>query len=232
MGLPSLLPGAQRRRLGAGVVVAVVCVAAATAVIFPLREFAPVVSLGVIYLLAVLLVSTNWGLGLGMVTSLLSAAVFNFFHLPPTGHLTIADSRNWVVLSAFLVVAAAASRIADLARLRALEAEVRRRDADLTAGLTQLLLGPQPLPDALPLAAHRVAESLEIPAVAIGLGDVQPGERRVALALRDGDQVLATLLVPADLAGLTERRLREHVAPALETILRAAVEREALPARS
>jgi two-component system sensor histidine kinase KdpD len=224
----SLLLGAQRPSLRSGMLVAVLGVAAATAVIYPLRQFAPVVSLGVIYLLAVLLVSTYWGLGLGIATSLLSALTFNFFHLPPTGRLLIADSRNWVALGAFLTVAAATSRIADIARLRAVEAEARRRDADLAAGLTRLLLGSESLPDAVPLAAHRIAAALEIPAVALEFGVVEPGERRIALPLRDGERTLATLLVAAHRPALTERRLRESVVPSLETILRAAVEREAL----
>ncbi|MEA2243293.1 MAG: two-component system, OmpR family, sensor histidine kinase KdpD [Solirubrobacteraceae bacterium] len=226
----SLLLGAQRPSLRSGMLVAVLGVAAATAVIYPLRQFAPVVSLGVIYLLAVLLVSTYWGLGLGIATSLLSALTFNFFHLPPTGRLLIADSRNWVALGAFLTVAAATSRIADIARLRAVEAEARRRDADLAASLTRLLLGPEHLPAAVPLAAHGIAAALQIPAVALEFGAVEPGARRMALPLRDGEQTLATLLVPAELPKLTERRLREHVVPSLETILRAAVEREALQA--
>ncbi|HEV7805783.1 MAG TPA: ATP-binding protein [Solirubrobacteraceae bacterium] len=224
----SLLLRAQRPSLRSGVLVAVLGVAVATAVIYPLRRFAPVVSLGVVYLLAVLLVSTYWGLGLGIATSLLSALTFNFFHLPPTGRLLISDSHNWVALGAFLTVAAATSRIADIARLRALEAEARRRDADLAASLTRLLLGPEHLADAVPLAAHGIAAALEIPAVALEFGAVEPGARRMALALHDGDRTLATLLVPAELPRLTERRLREHVVPSLETILRAAVEREAL----
>ena len=40
-------------------------VAAATLAIYPLGHVAPVVSLSVVYLPAVLLVSTYWGLGLG-----------------------------------------------------------------------------------------------------------------------------------------------------------------------
>jgi two-component system sensor histidine kinase KdpD len=226
----SRLLAAHRLGLRSGVAVAVLGVAAATAILYPLRHFAPAVSLGVVYLLAVLLVSIYWGLGLGIATSLLAAMAFNFFHLPPTGRLTIADSRHWVALGAFLVVAAATSRIADLARTRALEADARRREADLAASLTRLLLGPEPLADALSPAAHRIAAALEIPAVAIELGAVPPGPRRVALALRDGEHTLATLIVPSQLAPLTERRLREHVVPSLETILRAAVEREELQA--
>jgi len=105
-------------------------VAATTAAIFGLRELVPVVSTGVLYLLAVLLVSTYWGLWLGVVTALLSAAAFNFFHLPPTGRFTIAHSENWVALAVFLVTALVVSTLADAARSRAEEAERRREETD------------------------------------------------------------------------------------------------------
>ena len=48
-----------------GVLVAIFSIAAITALIAPLKGSAPVLSLGVLYLLAVLLVSTFWGLWLG-----------------------------------------------------------------------------------------------------------------------------------------------------------------------
>src|SRR5690349_14578489 len=79
-----------------GVVVAALTVAAVTAVIFPLRTISPPASSGVAYMLPVLLVSTIWGLRLGLVTSVASAAAFNFFHLPPTGQFTVADGENVV----------------------------------------------------------------------------------------------------------------------------------------
>lgn len=84
--------------------------------IYPLREVAPEVSSGVVYLLAVLLVAVHWGLAFGLLTSLVSAAAFNFFHIPPTGRLMIADSAHWVALVVFLVAAVVASAVADLAR--------------------------------------------------------------------------------------------------------------------
>ncbi len=82
-----------------GIAVSAGSVAGATAAIYALKGVAPVVSLSVVYLPAVLLVSAVWGLWLGLGTSLLSAAAFNFFHLPPVGRFTIADSRNWVALA-------------------------------------------------------------------------------------------------------------------------------------
>ena len=115
---PASGPGRARSRPNflIGVAASVLLVAAATAAIYPLKALAPVASLSVVYLPAVLLVSTYWGLALGLLTALLSAAAFNFFHLPPTGRFTIADSRNWVALGAFTLVAVAVSTVADLAR--------------------------------------------------------------------------------------------------------------------
>ena len=131
---------ATRPALGLGVAAAVLSVAAATAAIYPLKSIAPAVSLSVVYLPAVLLVSAYWGLPLGLATSLLSAAAFNFFHLPPVGRFTIADSRNWVALAAFMLVAVVVSTMAELARSRALEADRRRAEADLAAALARELL--------------------------------------------------------------------------------------------
>src|ERR1039458_1611056 len=82
----------------AGVLVAVLAVAVCTLLVYPLKQIAPVVSLGVVYLLAVLVVSAVWGAWLGVFTAVLSAAAFNFFHLPPVGHFEIRSSENWVAL--------------------------------------------------------------------------------------------------------------------------------------
>jgi len=117
--------------------VAVGAVALATLAIYPLKHTAPVVSLSVVYLPAVLLVSTYWGLALGLATSLLSAAAFDFVHIAPVGRFTITDSRNWVALGAFMLVAIAAGTIGELARARALEAERRRGEAATNEGAHQ-----------------------------------------------------------------------------------------------
>src|SRR5690348_8352013 len=86
-----------------GVLVAVGSVAVATLFIYPLKQISPVVSLGVLYVLAVVVVSTYWGLAFGIGTSVLSAAAFNFFHLPPGGRFDLADERDWVALVVFVI---------------------------------------------------------------------------------------------------------------------------------
>ena len=82
----------------AGLVVAALSVTVTTLIVYALAEVAPVVSLGVVYLLGVLLVATVWGLWLGIATAIASALAFNWFHIPPTGRLTIEDGEHWVAL--------------------------------------------------------------------------------------------------------------------------------------
>jgi two-component system sensor histidine kinase KdpD len=214
------------RRVGVGA--AVVSVALCTLVIYPLKHVAPVVSLSVVYLPAVLIVSLTWGGWLGAVTAVLSAAALNFFHIEPIGHFAIRQSSNWVALVAFLVVAGLASSVAEVTRARAREADARRREADLAAEMARLLLRGESLDEALPTAAARLAQALELSSAAIEMEAVEGDERSVAFPLRDGTNRLGTLLVGADASEATLRRLQERVVPALEALLSAALERERL----
>lgn len=224
---------ARRPSLRWGVFVSVGSVAFATAAIYGLKRVAPVTSLSVVYIPAVALVSVFWGLWLGLATALLSAATFNFFHIPPVGSFTISDARNWVALAAFMTIAAIVSTIANVARARAEEAELRRREADLAAGLARELLAGARTEIALRAAAHRVAEALVIPSAALELGSVRADDRRNALPLFDAQgRRIATLLVPKHLPAGTVDRIRNQVVPSLEALIAVALDREAAQAEA
>ena len=216
-----------------GLAALALAVAIASAAIYPLKAIAPAVSLSVVYLPAVLLVSAYWGLWLGLLASLLSAAAFNFFYLPPVGRFTIYDSRNWVALAAFVIVAAAVSTIADLARSRAVEAERRRAEADLAATLARELLAGERADATLHATARRISEALSLPSAAIELGTVGPRERQTVFPLYgwEGEQI-ASLLVPRSLTTETNARLRDHVVPTLQALLTIALHRDALQAEA
>jgi two-component system sensor histidine kinase KdpD len=224
-GFP-LTPDPPSRRLG--LISALAVVALCTLIIYPLKDLAPVVSLSVVYLLAVLVMSVIWGAWLGVATALASAAAFNFFHLPPIGRFTIADSRNWVALIAFLVAAALASSVAEVTRARAREADARRAEADLAAEMARLLLRGEDLTNALPTAAARLASALDLRSASISLKALDSDERHVSFALRDGTSRLGSLRVPSETSEEGLRRLQERVVPALEALLSAALEREGL----
>ena len=216
-----------------GLAVGAVGVALATAAIYPLKHVAPYASLSIVYLPAVLLVSAYWGLPLGLFTSLLSAAAFNFFHIPPVGRFTISDSRNWVALAAFVTVAAVVAAIAELARAQAREAERRSREADLAAALARELLSGSQTRAALGATARLLAQALGLSSAAIEIGVLAAPPRRRAVALRGqaGEQV-ATLLVPEQLGPVTADRLERQVAPVLGVLVAIALRRDALQAEA
>ncbi len=225
----SLLLRDARPPLAVGVAIAALAVALTTLAIYPLRTVMPAVSTGVVYLLAVLLVSTWCGMWVGLATAVGSALAFNWFHLPPTGRLTISDPENVVALCVFLAAAVIVSTLAELARSRAHEAEQRRREADLAAELARLLLGGPDVQAALAPAAERLAAALELPSATIVLAsDGDPPEDPLHVALRVGDQRIATLSLAAPPSEPALARLQERVLPSLEALLGAALARDAL----
>ncbi|MDW5595073.1 ATP-binding protein [Conexibacter stalactiti] len=237
----SLLLRDSRPSAATGVAAGAFAVVVTTALIFPLREIVPAVSTGVIYLLAVLLVATWFGLWVGLGTAVASALAFNWFHIPPTGRFTVSDPQNWVALAVFLVAAAIASTLAEVARARTREAVLRRREADLAAELARLLLGGSDVRAALPAAAERLTRALDLaPGATIELegaaAAASSGEFSslsdqnsplLPLHAADGSPLGALRLAeppPAD----ADERLRERVVPSLETLLGVALDREAL----
>jgi two-component system sensor histidine kinase KdpD len=215
----------------AGIAASVLSVAVITGLVYALKEAVPVVSTGVVYMLAVLLVSSRWGLWLGVATAVLSAAAFNFFHIPPTGRFTIAEGENWVALAVFLVAALVTSTLSGTARARADEAERRRREADLTAEMARLLLGGGSIEDSLREVGQRIAEAYDLPSVSVELVWVDSDSRRRAVPLIVDGNRIGTVLVPNSTDPAALDALQDRVVPALETLVGAARRRDELEAQ-
>src|ERR1700735_5820155 len=79
------------------------------------------------FLLAILAVSTVWGIAVAVFMSIIAMLAFNYNFLPPIGRFTVADPQNWVALFAFLVVSVLASHLSSRARQKAEDASARRR---------------------------------------------------------------------------------------------------------
>src|SRR3954451_24338378 len=187
----------RRQPLLVGVAAAALGVAATTLLVFALRGVAPVVSLGVVYLVAVLVVASIWGVWLGLATALASALAFNFFHIPPTGRFAITGGENWVALGVFFIAAVLASSLTEVARRRTEEAEERRQEADLSAEMARLLLRGGRLEESLPSVGARLAQALGLGPAAIERRPGDAGERSVVFALREGNRQIGTLVLPA-----------------------------------
>ena len=123
-------------------------VAVVTAVIFALKPVAPVLSLGVLYLFAVLPVAALWGLRYAVGVSVVSLLAFNFFFLPPTHTLQLRDSENWVALAVYLVTALAVSQLAAFRRSDAVKTAVLRSVShDLRSPITAIMTASDVLED-------------------------------------------------------------------------------------
>jgi hypothetical protein len=96
-------------------------VAAVTGVVALLQPHVPVLSLLVLYLLAVLPVAVVWGARLAALTSVVSVAVFVLLFMPAKGSVWVADSRNVVALGVFLVTAILVAELAAASRRAAVE---------------------------------------------------------------------------------------------------------------
>jgi two-component system, OmpR family, sensor histidine kinase KdpD len=214
-----------------GLLASVASVAVITALVYALKQAVPVVSTGVVYMLAVLLVSSRWGLWFGVLTAVLSALAFNFFHIPPTGQFSIADGENWVALVVFVVVALVTSTMASTAAARAEEAERGRREADLTAEMARLLLGGGSVEESLRTVAQRIAEAYELPSVSVELAWVDSDPRRRAVPLIVDGNRIGTVLVPMSIDPVVFDALQDRVVPALETLVGAARRRDELEAQ-
>lgn len=114
-----------------GVVVAAGCITAETLLVFVLRRLAPENTFGALFLLGVLVVSAGWELRLAVITTLASALAYIYFHLAPNGGFM--PSENALAVAIFVPIAFLANALAGQARLRAAEADQRRREAEALA---------------------------------------------------------------------------------------------------
>lgn len=210
------------RPLGLGIVVAVGFLVAEVLAVLALKRVAPENAFGALLLLGVLVVSAGWGFGLAIATSLASAAVYAYFHLEGEDSLAPA-------VTIFLTLAFLTNALVGQARLRAAEAEQRRREADLAADLARVMLRAPALAPALEDAGRRLADVLGLPDATLSVGAVEAPSTQMAIALRDGTEHTGTLLVPRDLPTASVRRVQRMV-PSLQALLAAACDREGITA--
>ncbi len=147
------------------------------------------------FLLAVLLVSTNWGLRCAIFTSLIATLIFNFYFLPPIGTFRIQDPQNWVALFAFLATAVIASQLSERARRETTNSNERRREVEKLYSFTQQLLSTDNMAELLNAIPRYVVDSFAVRSSAIWLPNrtdiYRSGATSDGLDLHDLQQVSA-----------------------------------------
>ncbi len=121
------------------------------------------------FMVGILLVAANWGLRHSIYLSILSAAVFNFFFLPPILTFTVGDPRNWVALLAFLVTGIFASQLAERARREAKISRRRQREAERLYEFSQQMLVTGNVIDLLNVLPQMIATTFNLAGAAVYL---------------------------------------------------------------
>ena len=213
------------RKVASGFVASTIAVALVTAAIELLKPHVPVLSLGVLYIFAVLPVAVAYGLPLAVLVSVASMLAFNWFELPPIHSFTLADSANWFALAVYLATAIVVSELATRSRRRARQAEQREREATFLARLSTDLLAGRSLEAELPAIAGRAAAVLGVPSAEISLGGGErPPHDMAPYVLEVGDRKIGAIYAPSDPNAEAQRRFL----PALAALLAVAVDRDRL----
>jgi K+-sensing histidine kinase KdpD len=101
-----------------GIAVAASFIVVETLAVLLLKRLDPQEAFVTLYLLGVWVVSTVWGLGLAMTTSVASAIAVAYFRNWPATHFVPLDPENGVAIVVFLVVALFTKFVAGLAGTR------------------------------------------------------------------------------------------------------------------
>jgi two-component system, OmpR family, sensor histidine kinase KdpD len=125
------------------------------------------------FLLAILAVSTVWGIAVSVFMSVVAMLAFNYYFLPPIGTFTVADPQNWVALFAFLVVSVLASHLSTRARQQAKDASQRRREIEKLYAFSQGLLESGNVIQLLNRIPSQIVDIFEVGAAALLLAEKQ-----------------------------------------------------------
>ena len=148
------------------IVASVASVAIVTAVYFLVLRVNPT-TVALTYVIVVLLIATRWGITEATVASVVAVGCFNFFFLPPLLTLTIADPQNWVAFVAFMLTAIIVSQLSGHSRRQQVDALARQRDLERLYALSRGLLLSDDVSSVPSAIAHRIAETFELPSVAL-----------------------------------------------------------------
>ncbi len=202
--------GRVLRSWPAGLVAGALAVAFVGGAIALFDNWVPVLSLGVLFVFAVLPIAVVWGTTQAVLVAVASMLTFNFFFLPPVHTFTLADGRNWFALAVYLATATVVGALASRARRQTAQARQRERESALLADVASDLLRGSDLAGELGRVEQRAAEVLGVSSVRIAIGQAPLRE----IAMPEGEE--------------PELGIRRRVLPALASLLTVATERERL----
>ncbi len=143
-------------------VVALFAVAGALAASLLIEPILGVENVDLVFLTAVVGVAVRYGLWPSLLASFIASLLYNFFFLPPTYTLTIADPTNVGAFIFFILIAFVVSNIAARVRTQAMAAMNRARTTESLYSFSRKLAGVGTLDDVLWAIAYQTALMLHV----------------------------------------------------------------------
>jgi len=204
------MPAASLRDRAAGYFLAILGVAAATAICVALRPHVNPITAALAYLLVVLFTAMARGSGPALVASVLAMLCFNFYFLPPIGTLTIADPENWIALAAFFTTAVTTGQLSGRVKQRAADTRRLARLQAVLADLGERALRSDPSADIQGEVARLVATTLDVEYT--NVAELLPGGTefllRAGVGWKEGQVGKAIIAVQGSQPGFTLRSER------------------------
>jgi two-component system sensor histidine kinase KdpD len=190
--------GLPARRVAAGLVLAVVALAALTGVLVATREGHTLSLDLLLYLALTVACALVGGIWPALFCAVVGSLAVNWFFTEPRGTLTISDPPNALALAVFVLVAMAVSSVVNVAARRTEQAVAAERESAALAALSRdLLAEPRPVPALLDRAR----------------GDLG---MRAALLTERGDDGAAVVVASTDPAHVAGTRLADGSAWAVD----------------
>lgn len=134
-------PLASSLRLAARFIFAALIILGYTAILFLLRSPLSVAVVALLYFLPIGLSSMLWGLGPGVLASVLAFLGLNYFFIPPYYSFQVHHSEDLLALFVFFVVAVVINQLMGRARSSLAEATAREHEANRLYELSMALSG-------------------------------------------------------------------------------------------
>ena len=121
------------------------------------------------YLLAILIASTIWGLGVSLFMTVAAVLVCDYYFFLPIGIFSIDDPQDWVALTSFFITSVIGSELSSRARRQTQEATRQRNEVSRLYEFSQRLLRARDPVDLLNEIPSQIVELFHVRSAAINL---------------------------------------------------------------
>ncbi len=172
-----------------GYLVSLAMTAVATGVAVGVDRVVTIPNLSLLFVVPVVLAGVGFGLGPALLSAVLGALAFNFFLTEPRYSLAVDDPANIWAIALLFLIGLIVSGIAYIARRRAVDAAILRKQAAVLQGLGRDIVAADSTETIVSVTSDALAALFGVPAVVMLVADgkVPPVNRIGAIELTEAD---------------------------------------------